>query len=100
MLHLMRRNFWKATLISLAAYAAAVLIGLWIDFRFTLFAVLALQITWTLFCIIRIIQLRRTGAHNPDAQPYDQESYGFALGGSISSSALLAALDLTPFSVH
>ena len=92
MLHVTRRNFWKATLLSLVAYAAAVLIGLWADFRFTLFVVLTLQITWTLSCIIRIIQLRRAGAHKPDAPPYDRESYGFALGGSISSSALLTVL--------
>jgi hypothetical protein len=90
MLQLMRRNFCKATLISLAAYTAAVLIGLWVDFRLTLFVVLALQVTWTLFCLIRLFQLRRAGAHKPDAPPYDRESYGFALGGSISSFVLLA----------
>ena len=48
----MLRNFWKAALISLAAYVAAVLIGFWVGFQFTLFAVAVLQITWTLFCVI------------------------------------------------
>ncbi|HSB15629.1 MAG TPA: hypothetical protein VLE22_14315 [Bryobacteraceae bacterium] len=88
----MRRNFWKATLISLGAYTIALLMGFWGDFRFTLFAVPALQVTWTLFCVIRIIQLRIGGGHKPDAPPYDRASYGFALGGSISSFALLAVI--------
>ena len=88
----MRRTFWKATLISLAAYTAAVLIGFLAGFQFTLFAVPLLQITWTLFCVIRIIQLRRRGGHKPDAPQYDRESYGFALGGSVSSIALLAVV--------
>jgi hypothetical protein len=48
----MLRNFWKAALISLAAYVAAVLIGFWVGFQFTLFAVAVLQITWTLFRVI------------------------------------------------
>ena len=48
----MLRSFWKAALISLAAYAAAVSIGFWVGFQFTLFAVAVLQITWTLFCVI------------------------------------------------
>ena len=38
------------------------LIGVWGDFRYTAFAIVALQVTWTLFCIIRLIQLRRGGA--------------------------------------
>ena len=87
----MRWDFWKATLISLAAYTAVVLMGFLVDFRFTLFAVPVLQI-WTLFCIIRIFQLRRGGAHRADAMPYDRESYGFALGGLISSLILLLVL--------
>jgi hypothetical protein len=70
---------------------AAVLIGFGVDFQFTLFAVAVLQITWTLFCVIRIIQLRDSGGHKTDAPPYDRESYGFALGGLISSVALLVA---------
>ena len=88
----MLRNFWKATLISLAAYAAAVLIGFWVGFQFTLFAIPVLQITWTLFCVIGIIQLRRGGGHKTDAPPYDRESYGFAVGGLIPSLVLLAVL--------
>jgi hypothetical protein len=88
----MLRNFWKAALISLAACVAALLIGFWVGFQFTLFAAAVLQITWTLFCVIRAIQLLRGGGHKTDAPPYDRESYGFALGGLISSLALLAAL--------
>jgi uncharacterized membrane protein YhaH (DUF805 family) len=88
----MRRNFWKAVLISLAANIAAILIGFGAGFQYTLFLVVALQLTWTLFCVIRLIQLRRTGGHKPDAPEYDQESYGFALGGSISAFALLLVM--------
>jgi hypothetical protein len=86
---LVRRKFWKATLISLGGYAVAPLIGVLVNFRFALFAVLALQFTWTLFCIVRMIQLRGSLAHEPDAPLYDRESYGFAVGGTISSLALL-----------
>lgn len=88
----MRRNFCKATLISLAAYIAAVLIGFGVGFQYTLFVVALLQVSWTLFCLIRVIQLRRSGGHGADAPDYDQESYGFALGGSISSIALLLVM--------
>ena len=87
---LMRLHFLKATLSSLAAYTAAILIGFLAGFQFTLFAALLLQVTWTLFCVIRVFQLRHSGGHNPCATQYDRESYGFALGGSISSVALLA----------
>jgi hypothetical protein len=88
----MRKDFCKAALISFLAYAAAALLGFWSGFQFTFFAVLALQLTWTLFCVIRVIQLRRSGGHKTSAPQYDRESYGFALGGSISSTALLAVL--------
>jgi hypothetical protein len=85
-------KFWKAALISIATYTGAVLVGFVLDFRLTAFAVAAIQITWTLFCVIRVIQLRRDGSYKPDAPPYDRDSYEFALGGSISSSALLLAV--------
>jgi ribose/xylose/arabinose/galactoside ABC-type transport system permease subunit len=88
----MLRNFWKATLMSLAVYATAILIGFWGGFQITLFAVPVFQITWTLFCVMRIIQLRRGGGHKADAPQYDRESYGFALGGLVSSTALLVVL--------
>jgi hypothetical protein len=88
----MRRNFWKATAISIAAYATAVLIGFLVDLRLTVFAVAALLFSWTFFCFIRAIQLRLGGAHRKDALPYDRESYGFALGGSVSSLFLLSAI--------
>ncbi|HWR53674.1 MAG TPA: hypothetical protein VN428_21370 [Bryobacteraceae bacterium] len=79
-------------MISLAAYAAAVLIGLWAGFQYTLFAVPVFQITWTLFCVIRMIQLLHGGSHKADAPQYDRDSYGFALGGLISSAALFLVL--------
>jgi len=88
----MRRSFWKATLISLTAYTVAVLGGVWGDFRFTLLAVPMLQITWTLFCLVRFIQLRRSGGHKTDATLYDRDSCGFSLGGLISSSTLLVVV--------
>jgi uncharacterized membrane protein YdfJ with MMPL/SSD domain len=85
----MRRSFWKATLISLAAYITVILIGFGAGFQYTLFLIAALQVSWTPFCAIRAIQLRRRGGHRADAPEYDQESYRFALGGALSSIALL-----------
>lgn len=85
-------NFWKASLISLLGYTVAVLMGIWMGFWITLFVVPVLQIGWGLFCIIRIIQLRRSGGNQPDAPRYDRDSYGFSLGGLISSLALLGVL--------
>jgi hypothetical protein len=43
----MRQSFWKVTLISFAAYAGALLLGVYVDFRYTFIAVAALQATWT-----------------------------------------------------
>ena len=88
----MRRNVWKATLISTAAYSSAVLLGFLVDFRLTGFIVPVLFVSWTMFCAIRAIQLRLRGAQKPDALPVDRESYGFALGGSVSSFLLLLAI--------
>ena len=88
----MRLSFWKATLISLGAYACALLIGFLGDFRFTLFAVLALQVTWTLLCGLRFAQLRLSGAQRQDAPPDERDGYGFAAGGFVSSIALLAVI--------
>ena len=88
----MQRSFWKAVLISTAAYAAAVLIGFIAGFRLTLFAVPTLFATWTLFCIFRAVQLRLAGSHKPGALPCDRESYAFALGGLVSSFVLLGAI--------
>jgi hypothetical protein len=88
----MRRSFWKAASISVAAYAAAVLLGFLVDFRVTGFAVPALFLSWTLFCVVRAIQLRAGGAHHVEALPCDRESYGFAVGGSVASFAALAAV--------
>jgi hypothetical protein len=88
----MRRNFWKAVAISLAAYAGALTLGYLIDFRVSLFSLLAVQITWTLFCVVRVVQLRLRGAHSPAAQPFEREDYEFAAGGSISSIVLLVVM--------
>ena len=88
----MRRNFWKATAISFAAYCGAVAVGFGVDFRLALFCLLALQVTWTPFCVVRVIQLRFGGANKPVAEPVEREAYGFALGGSISSIALFAVM--------
>ena len=88
----MRRSVWKATLISTVAYSAAVLLGFSVDFRLTGFIVPALFVSWTMFCTIRAIQLRLRGAQKPEAPSYDRESYGFALGGSVSSFILLLAI--------
>lgn len=70
----------------------ALLAGFGIDFRLTLFAVLGLQGTWTAYCVIRLFQLRLAGGHKPEAPLDERESYGFALGGAISSAVLLAAM--------
>ena len=88
----MQRSFWKAALISLVAYAGSLLLGFGVDFRFTLFAVLALQATWTLPCVLRFAQLRIAGAHRQNATPDDREGYGFAAGGCASSLALFAVI--------
>ena len=80
------RGFWKASAISLACYAAAVLLGFLVDFRVTGFAVPALAITWTLFCVLRAVQLRGC------TLDCDRESYSFALGGCASSVAALVAI--------
>ena len=85
-------HFWKASLVSLAAYAAAILMGLWIGLWLTLAMVPVFQTVWTAFCLIRIVQLRRCAAHQADAPQWDRDSYGFSLGGLISSSALLLLL--------
>ncbi len=92
----MKRNFWKATSISLAALVAAVLVGFWGGFQYALFFIPVFQLSWLSFCVVRTVQLRRAGAHKPGALDCDRESYGFALGGAISSTAmLLVALILT-----
>ena len=84
--------FWKGSLVSLVAYAAAVGMGLWMGFWFTLWVVPVFQTVWTAFCIIRIIQLRHGGGHRADASQWDRESYGFSLGGLTSSCAFLLLL--------
>jgi hypothetical protein len=88
----MLRNFWKAVAVSAGAYATAILFGYVADFRLALFSILALQVTWTLFCLVRLAQLRRGGAYKQDAEPYARQDYGFALGGSVSSLTLFAAI--------
>jgi hypothetical protein len=70
-------KFWKASLISLLAYTAAILVAVWVGLWMVLF-VPGIQLVWTAVCIIRVIQLRR-----------DREGYGFYLGSLISSCVLL-----------
>jgi hypothetical protein len=88
----MQRGFWKATLTSVTAYVSAILLGFWIGFWLSLFAVLAIQVTWTLFCVCRLVQLRIGGGYKITAEPYERDDYGFALGGALSSLALLIVI--------
>ena len=78
-------QFCKASAVSLAAYILAILLGYWLGFWFTLAAIPVFQVSWALFCAIRIVQSRR-----PEDQ--DREGYGFALGGLVSSCALFLTL--------
>jgi hypothetical protein len=77
--------------ISFTAYAFALAIGFVIDFRLTFFILLSLQVTWTLFCVTRLVQLRVRRSYRSDVESYESEDYGFALGGAVSSLALLLA---------
>jgi hypothetical protein len=88
----MRSAFWKASLLSLTGYAAAILIGLWIGLWFTLGAVAVLQTVWALFCGVRLLQSVHSGGHRSGAPVWERETFGFALGGLISSCALLLLL--------
>lgn len=82
-----RVGLWKGSLVSLGVYAAAVLLGIAIGLWFIVAAVPVFQVAWSLFCGVRILQLRRASQTG-----YERESYGFALGGLISSFVLLASL--------
>jgi hypothetical protein len=83
----MQRSARQAVLMSAGAYAGALLLGFAVDFRVTLFLLLAIQPTWTLFCAIRWIQLRRA-----DVEWTDREGLAFARAGLLSSLALFAAM--------
>jgi hypothetical protein len=85
-------SIWKGIVISTAAYAGLLFAGFTIDFRLAFFILLALQVTWTPFCVIRFIQLRHHGAHQPNAEPFEREAYGFVAGGSFSSVILLVVM--------
>jgi len=91
----MRRQFWKACLVVLAGYTAILLMGFW----YALFAIPALQAVWGAFCVVRLTQLFRGGAHRAGAPEWDRESFGFALGGLVSSCSFLLLLALTPIRV-
>jgi hypothetical protein len=78
--------------ISTALYAGAILLGFVTDFRLTLFSLLAIQVTWTLFCAFRAIQLRFRGANRAEAEAYERADYAFARGGSLSSITLFLAV--------
>ncbi len=84
-------KFWKASLISLAAYAAVILLAVWLGLWIALF-VPALQLVWASVCIVRVIQLRRSGIHRADALIIDREDYEFYVGSLTSSSVLLGLL--------
>ena len=84
-------GFRKASLAVLAGYAAALLVGWGIDFRFALWAVPLLQIGWGAFGIIRLAQLLRR-ARRPAQAEGGRESFGFALGGLLSSCLLSLVL--------
>jgi hypothetical protein len=88
----MRNNFFKATLISFGACAIAGMVAVLGGFPYALFLLPTFQLLWAAFCFIRIIQLRRIAANPAAATQYDRDSYGFALGGAISSAVLLLAL--------
>jgi hypothetical protein len=83
-----RRQFWKAAGISAGLYAGAVLLGLLIDFRLAFFSLLAIQVTWTLFCAGRAVQLRFRGVRS---ELYEKEDFEFAMGGLLSSISLFIA---------
>jgi hypothetical protein len=84
----MMTSFWKAALASLFGYVLIVITGIWIGLWFILAAVPVLQISWSLFCVIRLVQLWRCGAPRKTAVESDRESFGFALGGLLSSCVL------------
>jgi hypothetical protein len=88
----MRRNFWTGAAISLACYGGAILVGFLLAFPLTFFVLVALQVTWTPFCLVRVIQLRLRGAHRTFGDPFDRGGYDFALGGALSSVAFLCAI--------
>lgn len=88
----MRRDFWKASLISLLVYTLAILLGIWIDLRVTLLVIPVFQLAWMTFCSARIIQLRRSGGHEVDALPDERASYDFSVGGLVSSCVMLLAI--------
>jgi hypothetical protein len=83
-------EFRNACLIVLAGFIALIMMGSW----YALFAIPILLIAWDAFCIIRLILLCRRGAHKSGAPEWDRESFGFALGGLISSCVLLLFLML------
>ena len=78
------QSFWRAAGISAAGYSVAVLLGFLVDFKYAFAALLVLQVTWTVFCGFRLVQLRVGGSYKVDV-----EEYGFAAGGLVSSVFLL-----------
>jgi hypothetical protein len=67
-------------------------LGLWSGLWFTLLIVPPLQIAWTIFCLIRIVQLRRSLRDRQNTPQSDRDSFGFSLGGLVSSCALFLFL--------
>lgn len=83
-------------MISIAGYAAIVLMGFW----FAVIAAPVFQVVWGGFCAIRLVQIVRGGGHKRSAPEWDRESYGFALGGLISSCVVFILLAATPIRVR
>jgi len=88
----MRTAILKAALISLGVYAVIVLLGVWIGLWLILALIPVFQVGWGLFCCVRLIQLTREHAYRLGALTSDRASFGFALGGLVSSSLLLTVM--------
>ena len=76
------RSYSRGAAVALLLYATSVALGFLIDFRLALFLLLAIQITWTPFCVWRYLSLRR----NPD------DGDRFAAGGLTGSVVLLLVI--------
>ena len=83
-------GYGRGALVSLLLYATSVALGFLIDFRVTLFLLLALQVTWTPYCLGQFVRLRRI-IHEDQ---FAAESYRFAAGGFLASALLLAVVVL------
>jgi hypothetical protein len=88
----MRQSFWKATGISLACYGTVIAGAFAISFPAAIFLLAVLQVTWTLFCVFRVVQLTVQRRQGPATAAFEPDDFQFALGGLISSILLLAGI--------